>query len=160
MPRKTVMSVKALCAAGCKSQHLSIATGKLASACLKPRSTKFAVVRLKPRMCYWRYRKAKGQLVRAAFRRPAQSSKSRSKCRSFTNWRAVLQSWKVTKLRRRIEQLESRSAFRREPAPPQLFIHFVRTDGEGHLHPDQRPDFATVGDERGYDTNPCRIYRL
>lgn len=48
------------------------------------------------------------------------------------NWRAALQSSKIGKLRRRIERLESLTAFRREPAPT-LIVEFVKSDGAGHL---------------------------
>jgi hypothetical protein len=41
-----------------------------------------------------------------------------------------LQSWKITKLRRRIEQLESQAAFRLEPAPMQI-LTFWETDSTG-----------------------------
>jgi hypothetical protein len=55
-----------------------------------------------------------------------------------------LQSSKITKLRRRIEQLESRLAFRREPAPI-IVITYVESDGAGHPDPNQEIAYGTIG---------------
>ena len=55
----------------------------------------------------------------------------------------MLQSWKITKLRRRIEQLESRPAFRREP-PPDVIIKFIEYPG-----PTREITYATIFGEDG-----------
>jgi len=68
------------------------------------------------------------------------------------NWRAALQSSKITKLRRRIEQLESRFALRREPAPS-IIITYVKGDGAGHLDPNQKVVYGTMGELR-FDRQP------